>query len=88
MAPARLSDVMVAKQLTLVALGEQPAVLEVPVQLVVEIVSESSKTDNYLYKLAEYRGQGISEYWVVNYLWLREARYIGLSKVPTGQCIA
>ncbi len=53
MAPACLSDVMVTKQLTLVALGDQPAVLEVPAPLVVEIVSESS-TNDYFYKLAEY----------------------------------
>lgn len=80
---ARLPDVMVVKRADLEALGSQPAVLEVPAQLVVEIVSESSKTDDYLYKLAEYRAQAIPEYWVVDYLSLGAARYIGTLKVPT-----
>jgi Uma2 family endonuclease len=79
----RLPDVMVVEQSDLAALGDQPAVLEVSAQLVVEIVSESSKTDDYLYKLAEYCGQGIPEYWVVDYLGLGAARYIGAAKVPT-----
>jgi Uma2 family endonuclease len=82
-ATARLPDVMVVAQSDLAALGDQPAVLEVPAQLVVEIVSESSKTDDYLYKLAEYSGQAIPEYWVVDYLGLGATRYLGPSKLPT-----
>jgi Uma2 family endonuclease len=82
-ATARLPDVMVVQQADLMALGNQPAVLEVPARLVVEIVSESSKTDDYLYKLAEYCSQGIPEYWIVDYLGLGAARYIGSAKVPT-----
>lgn len=80
---ARLPDVMVVQQADLEALGNQPAVLEMPAKLVVEIVSESSKTDDYLYKLAEYQTQGITEYWIVDYLGLGAARYIGAMKVPT-----
>jgi Uma2 family endonuclease len=80
---ARLPDVMVVQQADLDALGNKPAVLDVPAQLVVEIVSESSKVDDYLYKLAEYRAQGIPEYWVADYLALGAVRYIGATKVPT-----
>ncbi|MGD1908781.1 MAG: Uma2 family endonuclease [Leptolyngbyaceae cyanobacterium] len=80
---ARLPDVLVAQQADLDALGNRSAVLEVPAFVVVEIVSESSKLDDYLYKLAEYRAQGIPEYWVVDYLGLGAARYIGAAKVPT-----
>ncbi|HSM82963.1 MAG TPA: Uma2 family endonuclease [Nodosilinea sp.] len=80
---ARLPDVMVVQQADLDALGNKPAVLDVPAQLVVEIVSESSKVDDYLYKLAEYRAQGIPEYWVVDYLALGAVRHIGAEKVPT-----
>ncbi|MGF1570747.1 MAG: Uma2 family endonuclease [Nodosilinea sp.] len=80
---ARLSDVLIVQQDDLNRLGDQPAILEVPALLVVEIVSESSKTDDYLYKLAEYRSQGIAEYWVVDYLGLGATRYIGRLKVPT-----
>ena len=80
---ARLPDVMVVQRADLEALGNQPAVLEVPAQLIVEIVSESSKTDDYLYKLAEYRSRAVPEYWVVDYLGLGATRYIGIEKVPT-----
>jgi Uma2 family endonuclease len=80
---ARLPDVMVVQQADLDALGDKPAVLDAPAHLVVEIVSESSKVDDYLYKLAEYRAQGIPEYWVVDYLALGAVRYIGAEKVPT-----
>jgi Uma2 family endonuclease len=80
---SRLPDVLVAQQSDLEALGNQPAVLEVPALLVVEIVSESSKVDDYLYKLAEYKNKAIPEYWVVDYLALGASRYIGLAKVPT-----
>ena len=82
-ATARLPDVMVVQQADLANLGHQPAVLEVPARLVVEIVSESSKTDDYLYKLAEYCGQAIPEYWVVDYLGRGASRYIGTAKLPT-----
>jgi Uma2 family endonuclease len=82
-ATARLPDVLVAQQHDLAALGNRSAVLEVPALLVVEIVSESSKVDDYLYKLAEYRKQHVPEYWVVDYLGLGAARYIGAEKRPT-----
>lgn len=80
---ARLPDVMVAAQVDLDALGSQSAVLEVPARLVVEIASESSKTDDYVYKLAEYQAQGILEYWIVDYLALGATRWLGPEKVPT-----
>ncbi|MGB3136063.1 MAG: Uma2 family endonuclease [Nodosilinea sp.] len=82
-ATARLPDVLVAQQHDLEALGTRSAVLEAPALLVVEIVSESSKIDNYLYKLAEYRNQQVPEYWVVDYLRLGATRYIGAEKLPT-----
>ena len=82
-ATARLPDVLVAQQQDLDALGTRSAVLEVPALLVVEIVSESSKVDDYLYKLAEYRNQRVPEYWVVDYLGLGDTRYIGVEKWPT-----
>ena len=82
-ATARLPDVLVAQQQDLEALGSGSAVLEVPALLVVEIVSESSKVDDYLYKLAEYRNQRVPEYWVVDYLGLGATRYIGVEKWPT-----
>ncbi len=73
---ARLPDVIVVQQENLMALRGQPAVLEVRAQLVAEIVSESSKMDDYLYKLAEYDDQGIPEYWVVDYLGLGTIQYL------------
>ena len=82
-ATARLPEVLVAQQQDLEALGSGSAVLEVPALLVVEIVSESSKVDDYLYKLAEYRNQRVPEYWVVDYLGLGGTRYIGVEKWPT-----
>lgn len=80
---ARLPDVLIAQRQDLEALGYRSAILDVPALLVVEIVSESSKLDDYLYKLAEYQAQPIPEYWVVDYLGLGAARYIGRAKVPT-----
>ena len=53
---------MVVQRADLEALGSQPAVLEVPAQLAVEIVSDSSQTEDYLYKFAEYQARSIPEY--------------------------
>ncbi|MEL6814660.1 MAG: Uma2 family endonuclease [Cyanobacteria bacterium J06598_3] len=56
--------------------------LEEPIQLAVEVTSTNWR-DDYLYKLAEYESLGISEYWIVDYLALGAARYIGSPKTPT-----
>ncbi len=56
--------------------------LEEPIQLAVEVTSANWR-DDYLYKLAEYEAIGIVEYWIVDYLALGAARYIGSPKTPT-----
>ena len=56
--------------------------LEEPIQLAVEVTSANWR-DDYLYKLAEYEALGIFEYWIVDYLALGAARYIGAPKTPT-----
>lgn len=58
------------------------AALEDPIQLAVEVTSTNWR-DDYLYKLAEYELLGIAEYWIVDYLALGAARYIGSPKTPT-----
>ena len=58
------------------------AALEEPIQLAVEVTSTNWR-DDYLYKLAEYESLGIIEYWIVDYLALGAARYIGSPKTPT-----
>ncbi|WP_017297111.1 Uma2 family endonuclease [Nodosilinea nodulosa] len=80
---SRLPDVLVAESAALEALGDRPAVLEVPAVLTVEIVSRSSVQDDYLHKLAEYESLGVQEYWLVDYLALGPARYLGTPKRPT-----
>lgn len=56
--------------------------LEEPIQLAVEVTSTNWR-DDYLHKLAEYEALGIAEYWIVDYLALGAARYIGNPKTPT-----
>lgn len=80
---SRLPDVVVAESANLEALGDRPAVLESPAILTVEIVSRSSVQDDYLHKLAEYESLGVQEYWLVDYLALGPARYLGVPKRPT-----
>lgn len=58
------------------------AVLTTPAPLVVEIVSGNWR-DDYLTKLAEYEGLGVTEYWIVDYQGLGGSRYIGHPKRPT-----
>lgn len=58
------------------------ALTEPPPLLVVEIVSNHWR-DDYLKKLADYEALGIPEYWIVDYLALGAARYIGTPKLPT-----
>lgn len=56
--------------------------LDEPMQLAVEVTSTNWR-DDYLYKLAEYEALGVFEYWIVDYLALGAARYIGSPKTPT-----
>lgn len=58
------------------------AALEVPIQLVVEVVS-SNWEDDYLDKLDEYQRLGIVEYWIVDYLAIGSRSYLGNPKKPT-----
>jgi Uma2 family endonuclease len=51
-------------------------------KLVIEIVS-SNWRDDYLKKFDDYEGLGIAEYWIIDYLALGSARYIGTPKEPT-----
>ncbi|MEO1400827.1 MAG: Uma2 family endonuclease [Cyanobacteria bacterium J06635_1] len=79
---SRLPDVVVVTQADAVEVIDRSAIFETPVLLAVEVVS-SNWQDDYLHKLAEYEALGISEYWIVAYLGLGAARYIGSPKVPT-----
>lgn len=63
---ARLPDVLVVPLELAETLMNQSAVLRVPSLLVVEIVSPSSKADDYKEKLEDYQKLGIPEYWIVN----------------------
>lgn len=63
---ARMPDVLVVPLELAETLMNQSAVLRVPSLLVVEIVSPSSKADDYKEKLEEYQKLGIPEYWIVN----------------------
>ncbi|MUL36975.1 hypothetical protein BWI75_11615 [Gloeocapsopsis sp. AAB1 = 1H9] len=56
------------------------ALTEPPPLLVVEIISTNWR-DDYLKKLADYEVLGIPEYWIVDYLALGAARYIGTPKL-------
>lgn len=58
------------------------AALREPLQLAVEVVS-SNWRDDYIDKKDEYERLGILEYWIVDYLALASAEYIGQPKVPT-----
>jgi Uma2 family endonuclease len=52
------------------------------IKLVVEVVSTNWR-DDYLFKLADYEGFGIEEYWIADYLGIGGRRYIGSPKQPT-----
>ncbi|MEM8805186.1 MAG: Uma2 family endonuclease [Cyanobacteria bacterium P01_G01_bin.38] len=79
---SRLPDVVVVTQADAAQIIDRSAIFETPVLLAVEVVS-SNWQDDYLNKLAEYEALGIPEYWIVDYLALGAARYIGSPKVPT-----
>lgn len=53
-----------------------------PPQLVVEIVSTNWE-DDYVDKLEEYQGLGITEYWIIDYLAIASRSYLGNPKKPT-----
>ena len=50
--------------------------------LAVEVISTNWRTD-YITKVDEYEAMGVPEYWIVDYLGLAAARYIGKGKQPT-----
>lgn len=79
---ARLPDLVVVPQQDADALLNQPTVFEQPVLLAVQIVSTNWR-DDYLHKLAEFEALGIPEYWIIDYLALGAARYLGSPKWPT-----
>lgn len=56
--------------------------LREPIPLAVEIVSTNWQ-DDYIDKLGEYQRLGIAEYWIVDYLALASAKYLGKPKIPT-----
>ena len=58
------------------------AALGEPFQLAVEVASTNWR-DDYIDKLDEYQRLGILEYWIVDYLPLATAEYIGENKAPT-----
>ena len=78
----RTPDVSVIDRVTWNADLRAYAALDEPIQLAVEVTSTNWR-DDYLYKLAEYESLGIVEYWIVDYLALGAARYIGSPKTPT-----
>ncbi|NEP89645.1 MAG: Uma2 family endonuclease [Okeania sp. SIO2C2] len=53
-----------------------------PLRLAVEVTSTNWE-DDYVDKFDEYKGLGISEYWIVDYLAIASRSYLGRSKVPT-----
>jgi len=63
---SRLPDVCVTTCKHAEALLNQSAVLQAPALLIVEIVSPSSRAEDYKDKLVEYQSIGITEYWVVD----------------------
>lgn len=65
----RIPDVVVLPQEQWTTLKRQEAVITLeqePPLLVVEVVSESTKTADYRYKQVEYSYLGVSEYWIVD----------------------
>jgi Uma2 family endonuclease len=80
---ARLPDVAIVPIAAVEAALEQSAVLTVAALLIVEIVSDSTATQDYREKVQEYQDKGIPEYWIVDPDPFGAAKYIGSPKRPT-----
>jgi Uma2 family endonuclease len=80
---ARLPDVAVVPLAAVEVALEQSAVLTVAAILIVEVVSESTSTQDYREKVREYQQKGVSEYWIVDPDPFGAAKYIGSPKRPT-----
>jgi Uma2 family endonuclease len=80
---ARLPDVAVVPVAAVEAALEQSAVLTVAAILIVEVVSDSTATQDYREKVREYQQKGILEYWIVDPDPFGAAKYIGSPKRPT-----
>ncbi len=80
---ARLPDVAVVPTAWVTGALDQSAILTVAAILVVEVVSESTATQDYREKVKEYQETGIGEYWVVDPDPFGAAKYVGSPKLPT-----
>jgi Uma2 family endonuclease len=80
---SRLPDVAIVPVEFVETALEQAAVLPVAACLLVEIVSESTATQDYREKVIEYQTKEIPEYWIVDPDPFGAAKYIGSPKLPT-----
>jgi Uma2 family endonuclease len=80
---SRLPDVAIVPIAAVESALEQSAVLNVAAFLVVEVVSESTATQDYREKVKEYAAKGIPEYWIVDPDPFGASKYIGSPKLPT-----
>jgi Uma2 family endonuclease len=80
---SRLPDISVVRLDDIYSALDQCAILESAAILVVEVVSESTSTQDYREKVKEYQDKGIAEYWIVDADPFGAAKYIGSPKQPT-----
>ena len=80
---SRLPDISVALSESIEGCLDQSAVLTIAALLVVEIVSESTATQDYREKVKEYEAKGIREYWIADPDPFGASKYIGSPKRPT-----
>ena len=83
---ARIPDITIIDSVQWEAMSSREAIVnmnEPPPLLIVEVVSPSTKSDDYRSKRGEYGFLNIPEYWIVDYLGLGGRRYIGNPKQPT-----
>ena len=80
---SRLPDISVVPSESIEGYLDQSAVLTVAAILVVEIVSESTATQDYREKVKEYKAKGIREYWIADPDPFGASKYIGSPKRPT-----
>ena len=80
---SRLPDISVVPSESIEDCLDQSAVLTVAALLVVEIVSESTATQDYREKVSEYQQKGIQEYWIADPDPFGASKYIGSPKRPT-----